>query len=164
MRWCDPIQFKPIQTHSQLIRMLFHVSVKLLMVFVHTLLFLLLIRQLFFFFFFIVVAVFQYEWHICCCCFVFHLVVDLFFLLFLRKQRSTSVTDENVLVLWYLWSIVIVQHWPSSHSFQIDIHSTISIARGPSTGCVIHLWTSHYLLIYSRHFFEFSIRIRIWFR
>lgn len=52
-----------------------------------------------------------------------------------RKQRS-SVTDANVYVMVFVvdGNRTIL---PSSRSFQIDIQHN-SIARGPSTGCVIH--------------------------
>lgn len=53
-------------------------------------------------------------------------------------RSSVTVVDENVLVMVFV-ADCNRPILPSSHSFQIDIVNTVSIARGPSTGCVIHL-------------------------
>lgn len=142
-----PFESNRIQNYSKLIRMVFHVSLRFLMVFVLCVFFSYCFTLgphnfssvstwMAYTFFTFLVAIFD---------------VDLFFL---RKQLS-SVTDEIVLVMVFFVVDRNRSILPSSHSFQIDIVNTISIARGPSTECVIH-FERHIVSSFLRVIFSIS--------
>lgn len=77
---------------------------------------------------------FQFEWHISLSLLLLFLfAVDVFFI----NGNNGLVWPMRMYMLWYLWSMVIAQFCPLHVHFK-SIFNTISIARCPSTGCVIH--------------------------